>query len=82
MLDHLFGHLIVGDDALPQGADGDDVAGGTAQHALGLGPDGQGLARVFIDGHHRGLAQNNALALDEHQDGSRAQIYTNIVSGK
>ena len=82
VLDHLFGHFIVGDDTLAQGTHGDDVAGGAAQHALGLRADGQRLAGVLVDGHHGRLAQGDTLALHEHQNGSSSQIYTNIVSGK
>ena len=35
---HPLGHIVVGNNALPQGADGNDVAGGTAQHILRLSP--------------------------------------------
>ena len=38
-LDHALGDFIVGDDALAQGTDGDDVAGGAAQHGLRVRAD-------------------------------------------
>src|SRR3984957_15742830 len=43
MLDHLLGDLEIGDDAVAQGTDRLDVAGGAAQHHLGLVADGQHL---------------------------------------
>ena len=48
--EHPLRHVVVGDDAVPQRADGDDVAGGAAQHLLGLGADLQQLAGVLVDG--------------------------------
>ena len=63
LLQHPLRHVIVGDDALPQRTDGDDVAGGTAQHGLGVGAHLQELAGGLVHGHHRGLIEDNALAL-------------------
>ena len=64
---HPLRHIVVGDDALPQGADGDDVAGGPAQHGLGLRAHLQQLAGGLVHGHHRGLIQNDALSLHIYQ---------------
>ena len=64
---HGLGHFKVGDDAVLHGTDGPDVAGGSAEHALGVVAHGQHhvvAARILFDRHHRGLAQHNALALD------------------
>ena len=77
-LQHFLGHVVVGDDALPQGTDGDDVAGGTAQHGLGLGAHLQQLAGVLVQRHHGGLVQHDALALHIYQNGSGTQIDTDI----
>src|SRR5699024_9474252 len=33
---HPLSHVVVGDNALPQGTNGDNVAGGTAQHLTGF----------------------------------------------
>ena len=55
LLEHPLGHVVVGDDALPQGADGDDVAGGPAQHGLSLCAHLQQLAGCLVHGHHGGL---------------------------
>jgi hypothetical protein len=40
VLEHLLGHLKVGDHTIFHRADGDDVAGGPAKHLLGLLADG------------------------------------------
>ena len=77
-LQHPLRHVIVGDDAVPQGTHGYDVAGGTAQHGLGLGAHLQQLAGVLVHGHHRGLPQDHALALDIYQNRSGTQVDTNV----
>ena len=78
LLEHPLGHVEVGDDALPQGADGHDVAGGTAQHLLGVGAHLQQGALVLVHGHHGGLPQHHALALDVYENGSGTQIDTDV----
>ena len=78
LFQHALGHIIVGDNALTQGADGNDVAGGTAQHGLGLGAHLQQLAGILIHSHHGGLIQHDALALHKHQNRSGSQVNTNI----
>src|SRR5699024_4878244 len=76
--EHPLGHVVVGDDALPQGADGDDVAGGAAQHLAGLLANLQELAGILVHGHHGWLVENDALALDVDQNGSGTQVDTDI----
>ena len=78
LLQHPLRHVIVGDDALTQGTNGHDVAGGTAQHGLGLGAHLQQAAGILVDGHHRRLVQHDALTLDIYQNGSGTQIDTDI----
>ena len=46
VLDHLFGGIEIGNHAVPQGPHGADVAGGAAQHQLGLFPHRQGNALI------------------------------------
>ena len=75
---HLLRHVIVGDDALPQGADGHDVAGGPAQHGLGLGAHFQELAGVLIHGNDGGFVEDHALALHIDQDGCRPQVDADV----
>ena len=77
-LQHPLRHVVVGDDALPQGTDGNDVAGGAAQHGLGVRAHLQQLAGGLVHGHHGGLVENNALPLYIYQNGSGTQIDTDI----
>ena len=64
---HGLGNFKVGDNAVFHGADSPDVARGSAQHALGVVPNGKNYivaARVFFDRDHRGVAQPNSLPFD------------------
>ena len=65
ILDHVLGDFEIGDDAVAQGTDGLDVAGGSAQHLLGVLAHGQHLflALDVGDGDHRRLVEDNVLAL-------------------
>src|SRR6266550_1975189 len=62
--EHLLRDVEVGDDAVFQGPDGEDVAGGPADHPLGLRTDRQDGARLGVDGDDRGLVQHRAPAAD------------------
>jgi hypothetical protein len=53
----------VGDDAVLHGLDGDDVAGGAAEHLLGLLADGLDLIGLGVDGDDGGLVDDDALAV-------------------
>ena len=79
LLEHALGHLVVGDDALAQGADGNDVAGGTAEHGLRLSADLQELAGILVDGDDRGLVEHDALALYINQDRGGTQVDADIL---
>ena len=78
-LDHLLGGVEIGDDAIAQRAHGADVAGGAAEHELGLITHRQGHAALEIDGHHRGLLQHDALAGHVHQGVGRAQVDADVA---
>ena len=67
LLEHPLRHIVVGNDAVPQGADGHDVAGSTAQHGLSLGAHLQQAAGILVDGHHRRLVEHDALTLNIDQ---------------
>src|SRR5690606_433717 len=64
VLQHFFGDLEVGDDAVLHRPDRLDIAGRATEHALGFGADGfdRFLTVVDADGDDRGLVVNNALA--------------------
>src|SRR5215217_6836365 len=62
--EHLLGGVEVGDDPVLERADGHDVAGGPADHRLGLGADGQDGVVLGVDGHDRGLVEHDPAAAD------------------
>lgn len=51
---HGLGNVKVGDNAVLQGTNGHDVAGRTAEHALGLDADRQDALVVLVDGDDGG----------------------------
>src|SRR5690606_33454952 len=65
-----------GDDAVAEGADGFDVAGGAAEHLLGFVTDGKNLllAPAGRDRHHGGLVEDDAAAFDVYQGIGRAEV--------
>ena len=76
MLDHLLGDFEVGDDAVAHGADCLDVAGGAAEHHLGLLADGEDLlfAAHVGDGHHAWLGEHDAAPLDVDEGVGCAEV--------
>jgi hypothetical protein len=64
VLDHLLGHVEIGNDPVAHGADGLDRAGRPAQHQLGVLAEGQRLLQAVLDlvGDDRRLVQHDALA--------------------
>ena len=77
--EHGFRHFEIGDDAGLHGADGDDVAGSAAEHALGLLADGEHAVGALLDGHDGGLAEHDAAVLDVDQGVGGTQIDADIV---
>ena len=78
-LKHEADQLVIGDGTLAQGADGQDIARRASDHTLGLVTKGKNIAAVAIDGHHGGLAQNDALSLHIDQDLRSAQINPDVA---
>ena len=77
VLDHLLRDFEIGDDAVAHRADRLDVAGRAAQHHLGVvadGADGFLAAAGGDGGHHRGLVEHDAAALDIDQRVRRPKI--------
>ena len=74
VVEHLFGVAEVGDDAVFHGLDGDDVAGGAAEHLLGLFADGLNLIGDLVDGDDGGLVDDDAFAGGEDERVRRAEI--------
>ena len=70
MTQHGLGYFKIGDDTVFHGSYGNDIAGSTAQHQLGLFPDGQDsiiALSVLAYRHHRRFAQNNTFAFNVDQ---------------
>ncbi len=74
VVQHLFGDFEVGDDAIFHRLDGDDVAGSTAEHLLGLFADGFDFAGVLVDGDDGGLVDDDALAARIHKRVGGAEV--------
>ena len=79
LLEHTLRHVVVGDNALPQGADGHDVPRRAAQHLPGLLAHLQQLARILVHRHHRGLVEHDAFAFYIYQNGSGSQVNPDIL---
>ena len=77
--EHGLGDLEVGDDAVLERADGDDVARGAAEHALGLVPDGEDFVGAGLDGYNRRFAQDDALIADVDQRVGGAEIDPDVA---
>jgi hypothetical protein len=82
MAEHLLGHIEIGDHAVLERADGLDVAGRPAEHALGLDTDGVHVAGALVDCNHRWLRQHDAAAPDVYQRVGGAQIHSHIAAAE
>ncbi len=74
VVEHLFGVAEVGDDAVLHGLDGDDVAGGAAEHLLGLFADGLDFIGDLVDRDDGGLVDDDAFAGGEDEGIRRAEV--------
>ena len=79
MAQHGFGDFKVSNHTVPQGADSNDVAGGAAEHALGIVPDGEHLVGAGIDGDHRRFPQDNTVVFDVDQGVGGSEIDSNVI---
>ena len=79
---HGGGDVEIGDDAVLQRADGSDGSRGAADHFLGFGAHGHHNVLLHIGGHHRGLPDGDALALDIDQGVGRPQIDADVMVEK
>src|SRR3712207_1228858 len=64
----------VGDDAVFEGADGDDALGGLADHRVGLAADAEGAPGLGVDGDDARLGDDDALAADVDEGVGRAEV--------
>ena len=80
LLDHALGDFIIRDDALAQGADGDDVAGGAAKHGLRVCADLEELAGVLVERNDRGFVEHDAFILNVDQHRRGAKIHADVLA--
>src|SRR5208337_182855 len=67
IVEHLLGDFEVRDDAVFQGANGDDVAWRAPQHILGFASHRLDFSADLIDGDDGGFVNHNALAPRENK---------------
>src|SRR5690606_16180597 len=78
-LQHLLGEVVIGDDAITHRPHGDDVAGGAAEHAIGLFTDGFYLAGISNHSDNRGLPEEYPLAFDIDQHGGSTEVDPDLL---
>src|SRR3990172_5157916 len=76
---HLFRDLEVSDHAVLHRPDGGNVTRCSAEHFLGFPAHRLHLSGHLVDGDDRGLRDNDAFALDEHQRVGGAQVDGELV---
>src|SRR5918996_5443075 len=79
MTEHRLSNLEICDDAVFHWPDGHNIAGGAAQHALGLFAYGQYVSGARLNGDHGRFSQDNPLVSYIHQRVGCSQIDTDIV---
>src|SRR5215208_4211740 len=79
MTEHRLSNLEICDNAVFHGPDGHNIAGGAAQHPLGLFADGQNVGGARLNGDHGGFPQYNSLVSYIYQRVRCSQIDTDIV---
>ena len=79
ILQQRIGQVKVRHRALAQGADSQHVAGGAADHAVGIAANGENLFAVPLNGHHRGLPQHDALAFHVEEHVGSAQVDADVI---
>ena len=78
LVEHFFGHLIVGNDAVSQRAHRDDIARRSSEHISCRRTDLQHLAGVLVHRNNRRLAQDDALSFLVNQNIRGTQIDTDV----
>ena len=78
--EHLLRDVEVGDDAVLQGTNGLDVARRAADHALGLGPDGEHGSAQGVDRDHGRLVQDDATTTHVDERVRRPEVDGHIAT--
>ena len=84
MFDHFLSGVEIGNHALAHGPDRLDRAGRAAEHQLGVFTDRQnGFSAVsHMISNHRGLVEDDPLALDIDQRVGRAEVDCHVAGKK
>jgi hypothetical protein len=77
---HLLGHLEVGDHAVPQRPRRANRRGRSADHPLGLGPDGVHPPRLLGDRDHRRLEEHDPAPADEDERVRGAEVDRHVAA--
>jgi len=78
-VEHLLGHVEVGDDAVLQRPDRDDVARRAPEHRLGFVTDGEHRVVRLVDRDDRRLVEDDALAAHVDERVRRAEVDGEVV---
>jgi len=78
-LNHLLGHLEVGDHPVLERPDGFDVLVGALVHLKGLVPELADLAGRVVDGHDARLVEDNPFSANVHQSIRRPQVDGDVL---
>ena len=79
MPQHRFGDFEVGNDTIFHGPDGDDVARGATEHALGFFANRQHIGGSRLNGNNGRFTQYNTLVTNVNERIRCPEIYPNIV---
>ena len=81
--EHAFGRVEVGDDAVLQRTDRNDVARRTADHGLSVGTDGNDAALGLVDRNNGRLVQDDAATayVDEGVGSAQVDGHVTVESG-
>src|SRR5215470_9235782 len=79
VMQHLFGDVEVGDDAVLERPDGDDVARRSTEHRLRLVSDGQNGVVGLMDRDDRGFVEHDPFAADVHQGVRSSEIHREVI---
>src|SRR5439155_5819567 len=76
---HRLGDQVVGDDAVAHGTADDDAARGAAQHRAGVRAHRHDAVVRRRIGHHGGLVEHDAAALDVDEHVGRTQVDADVL---
>src|SRR5579875_952186 len=67
IVEHTLSHLEIGNDAVAERTNGNDIRRRAAEHVLGFGAAADDLSRASVHGNDGGFVEHNALPGDINQ---------------